>query len=59
MLTIKQARDILGEKADCLTDEEIKTTITVFDRLTDFVLDSYEQDTFGKTLKEMGVDYEN
>lgn len=51
---VNKARKILGETADCLTDEKIENIVTDFEYLIDTWMDLFEKKVFGgKTLKEI------
>ncbi len=52
--TIEEARDILGEQAQQLTDEQIYDLVNEVQYLVDTWIEEYEKKTFeGKTLKEL------
>lgn len=52
--TIQEARDILGESAESLTDEQVYDLVNDIQYLVDTWLEEYEQQVFdGKTLKEV------
>ena len=52
--TIQEARDILGESAQSLTDEQVFDLVNEIQYLVDTWLEEYEQQVFdGKTLKEV------
>ena len=51
---LEKAREILGELAVGLSDEELKTIVTEIQFLTDSWLDEFERGIFaGKTLNEL------
>ena len=51
---IEEARDLLGEQAQPLTDEQIYDLVNEIQYLVDTWLEEYEKKTFeGKTLKEL------
>lgn len=52
-VTIKKAREILGKDGKAMTDKEINELILYFETLADSVLESYEKETFGKSLNEL------
>ena len=52
-LTIERARQIMGKDAEKLTDEQIADRILQLKQLAKFCLDTYEKETFGKTIAEM------
>ena len=55
-MTIDEAKDILGNEAERMSDKEISMLI----QLVDFSLDIFEKTTFGKTINELEyVDYES
>ena len=52
--TVQEARDILGESAQSLSDEQVHDLVTEIQYLVDSWLEEYEQKIFeGKTLKEI------
>ncbi len=52
--TIQEARDILGDSAQSLTDEQVYDLVNEIQYLVDTWLEEYEQKVFdGKTLKEV------
>jgi len=52
--TIQEARDILGESAQALTDGQVCDLVNEIQYLVDTWLEEYEQKVFdGKTLKEI------
>jgi len=54
---LEKAREILGELANELSDEELKTTVTEIQFLTDSWLDEFEKIIFeGKTLNELLIE---
>lgn len=50
---IVKARTILGEVSSTLSDEQIEDTLSEFDYLANCWLDTFERQTFGKTIKEL------
>ena len=58
-MDVKEARQILGTTAQNMTDERVLSLLAAFENLADLTLDMYETKSFGKTLKELGVDNEN
>ena|SRR5579859_5954697 len=51
---INKVRQLLGEKAKDLSDEQLETFSAQFDYLLNFWLDSFEKQIFdGKTLREI------
>ena len=52
--TIQDAREILGNEAEGLTDNQIKDLVNEIQYLVDTWIEEYEQKVFdGKTLKEL------
>ncbi|HUD45057.1 MAG TPA: hypothetical protein VMR41_05925 [Patescibacteria group bacterium] len=52
--TILEARDILGESANNLSDEQVFSLVNELQFLVDSWLEEYEKNTFdGKTLNEL------
>jgi hypothetical protein len=52
--TVQEARDILGESASALLDDQIYDLVNEMQYLVDTWLEEYEQKIFeGKTLKEL------
>jgi len=52
--SVQEAREILGESADSLGDEELYELVTEMQFLVDVWVENYEKSVFdGKTLKEL------
>lgn len=52
--TILEARDILGESSQSLTDEQVYDLVNEIQYLVDTWIEEYEKDVFdGKTLEEL------
>ena len=52
--TIQDAREILGNEAEGLTDNQVKDLVNEIQYLVDTWIEEYEQKVFdGKTLKEL------
>jgi hypothetical protein len=52
--TIQEAREILGDAAENLTDSQINDLVNEIQYLVDTWIDEYEENVFdGKTLKEL------
>lgn len=52
--TVQEARDILGESAENLTDSQVHDLVNEVQYLVDTWIEEYEQKVFdGKTLKEL------
>lgn len=51
--SIKEIRKILGKKALTLSDEQIKSLLAVVDFMVEGWLDSFEVNTFGKTINDL------
>lgn len=52
--TVQEARDILGESAENLTDSQVQDLVNEVQYLVDTWIEEYEQKVFdGKTLKEL------
>lgn len=54
IISISEARQILGKRGKEMSDSEIQEIISIFQILADTWLDSHERSLFkGKTLKEL------
>jgi len=50
-MSTEEARQILGEEANGLTDEQLTQVLSSFDYLADKLLEEYEIKVFGKPLE--------
>lgn len=57
-MDITEAREMLGEEAKGLSDNQLQSIIANFDFLADWMLEEYEKKVFGKPLRELVVDNE-
>ncbi len=53
MITINEARTVLGGVGSNMTDQEILDAITLFQNMCESWLDSFEIKTFGMTIKRL------
>lgn len=48
-----EVKKILGKSAEDLTDDELKVCVAKLQQLVEWILDEYEKQVFGKTIREL------
>jgi hypothetical protein len=56
MITLQQAREVLGKEAENMTDQEVTNLNSMLEYLSRLWLDDYEKKVFGKTIKMLLTD---
>lgn len=53
MISVEEARNILGEEAETLTDQQLEQVIASFDFLADKCLEMFEVKVFKQPLRKV------